>query len=61
MRYGLPVALWICLSALIVISTHLEPQRLRVRARQLAEQLRTRHGFREGSRASWADVRSAAV
>lgn len=61
MRYGLPIALFICLAALIVLSPRIEPQRLRMRARQSAEQLRTRHGFREGSRASWADVRSSGL
>lgn len=59
MRYALPIALWVSLAALIVISPHIEPQRLRVQARQLAEQLRARHGFRDGSRASWAEVRSS--
>lgn len=58
MRYILPIALLICLAALIALSPHLEPQRLRARARQLAAQLRAKHGFREGSKASWAETRA---
>jgi hypothetical protein len=57
MHYILPVVLFLCLAALIVVSPHLEPLRLRARARQLTEQLRS-HGFREGSRASWIEARS---
>lgn len=59
MRYALPIALLICLATLIALSPHLEPQRLAVRARQLAAQLRAKHGFREGSKASWAETRAS--
>ena len=60
MRYALPIALILCLAAVIALSPHIEPQRLRSRARLLAEQLRAQHGFRvrEGSKASWAQARS---
>lgn len=58
MRYAIPFALLVCLAALIAISPHLEPQRLRARARHVTRQLRTRDGFREGSKASWAEIRA---
>jgi hypothetical protein len=59
MRYALPLALLACLATLIVVSPHLEPQRLRARARRLTEELRTGHGFREGSKAAWGQTRSS--
>lgn len=59
MRYALPLALVACLIALIVVSPHLEPRRLRARARRLAEQLRADHGFREGSKAAWGQTRAS--
>jgi hypothetical protein len=58
MRYALPIALFVCLAALIAISPHVQPQRLRGRARRLAEQLRSGHGFRDGSKASWTEARN---
>ena len=58
MRYALPIALLVCLAALFVISPHVEPRRLRARARRVAEQLHTGHGFREGSKASWSEARA---
>jgi hypothetical protein len=46
------------LAALITISPHLEPQRLRARARRITESLRGEYGFRDGSKASWSEARS---
>ena len=58
MRYALPIALVVCLAALFTISPHVEPRRLRARARRLTDDLRAKHGFREGSKASWTAARS---
>lgn len=58
MRYALPVALFACLAAMIAITPHLEPQRMRARARRITQQLRAEHGFRDGSRASWSETRA---
>ena len=58
MRYALPIALLVCLAALLVISPHLEPRRLRAKARRLTEDLRDKHGFREGSKAAWSEARA---
>ncbi|MBR7826020.1 hypothetical protein KDK95_06860 [Actinospica sp. MGRD01-02] len=58
MRYILPIALFACLAALIAISPHIEPRRLRRRAARVTGQLRAEHGFRDGSRASWSETRS---
>lgn len=58
MRYALPIVLLVCLAALFAISPHLEPRRLRARAGSVSEDLRTKHGFREGSKAAWTDSRS---
>lgn len=58
MRFALPIAFLLCLVALIAISPHLEPRRLRARARAIAEALRAEHGFRDGSLASWAQARA---
>lgn len=58
MRFALPVAVVVCLAALFVIAPHVEPRRVRARARRLAEDLRARHGFREGSKASWSEARA---
>lgn len=58
MRFALPLVLVACLVALITISPHLEPQRLRARARGITESLRSGHGFRDGSKASWSEARS---
>lgn len=57
MRYALPIALLVLLAALFVITPHLEPRRLRARARRVTEDLRGKHGFRDGSKASWASAR----
>ncbi len=59
MRYSLPIALFVCLAAVIVLSPHVEPRRLRARARSVMEDLRARHGFRDGSRAAWSETRSS--
>lgn len=53
MRYALPIVLFAALAALVLVSPHLDPQRHRARARRLTEDLRTRHGFRDGSKAAW--------
>ena len=58
MRYALPIAVFVALAALIAISPHVEPRRLRFRARQVTEDLRAKHGFRDGSKASWLAARS---
>jgi len=58
MRFALPIAVVVCLAALLVIAPHVEPRRLRARSRRLTEDLRAKHGFREGSKASWAEVRA---
>ncbi len=58
MRYALPVVLVTALAAVFALSPGIEPQRLRSRARLLAEQLRSGYGFREGSKAPWAQARS---
>lgn len=58
MRFALPIALVLCLVAVIALSPHIEPQRLRSRARSLSEQLRDDHGFREGSKAAWTQARA---
>lgn len=57
MRYALPIALLVLLAALLLITPHIEPGRLRARARRVAEDLRAGYGFREGSKASWATAR----
>jgi hypothetical protein len=58
MRFALPIAVVVALAALLVISPHLEPRRLRARARRLTEDLRAKHGFREGSKAAWSEARA---
>ena len=58
MRYALPAVFFALFAALVVISPHIEPRRLRARAEAVNEQLRLRHGFTSGSHASWADARS---
>jgi hypothetical protein len=58
MRYALPIVLVVCLFLLFVATPQFEPRRLRVRARRVAEDLRARHGFHEGSKAAWSGVRS---
>ena len=58
MRFVLPIAVVVCLAALLVIAPHVEPRRLRARARRLTEDLRAKHGFREGSKASWSEARA---
>ena len=60
MRYALPIILVVLLAALLTVSPHLEPRRLRGRARRLNEDLRTKHAFREGSKASWLEARATA-
>lgn len=56
MRYALPIALVVLLALFFVITPQVEPRLLRLRARRVSEDLRTRHGFREGSKAAWSDV-----
>jgi hypothetical protein len=58
MRYALPIILVVLLAALFAISPHVEPRRLRARARRLSEDLRAKHAFREGSKASWSEARA---
>jgi hypothetical protein len=58
MRYALPIALVVCLAALWLVSPLLEPRRVRLRAARVTEDLRDKHGFREGSKAAWAEARS---
>jgi hypothetical protein len=57
MRYVLPIILVVLLAALLALAPHVEPRRLRARARRLTEDLRARHAFREGSKASWSEAR----
>jgi hypothetical protein len=59
MRYALPIALFVCLAAVIVLSPHVEPRRVRAQARSVMADLRSRHGFREGSKAAWTETRSS--
>lgn len=56
MRYALPIVLVALLALFFGIAPHLEPRLLRLRARQVAEDLRAHHGFREGSKAAWSGV-----
>jgi hypothetical protein len=58
MRYVLPAVLFTLFAALVVISPHLEPRRLRARAEFVNGQLRGQHGFVTGSHASWSEVHS---
>jgi len=58
MRFVLPIAVVVCLAALLVIAPHVEPRRLRAKARRVTEDLRAKHGFREGSKASWSEARA---
>jgi hypothetical protein len=57
-RYALPVVFVVCLCLLFVLAPRMEPLRLRARARRLTEDLRARHGFREGSKAAWGEARA---
>jgi hypothetical protein len=57
-RFALPIALIVCLAAVFILSPRREPRRLRERSRHLAGQLQAQHGFREDSKASWAQTRS---
>ena len=56
MRYALPIALVVALALYFVVAPHREPRLLRARARRVGEDLRIRHGFREGSKAAWSEV-----
>lgn len=56
MRYALPIALVVALALYFVVAPHREPRLLRARARRVGEELRARHGFREGSKAAWSEV-----
>jgi hypothetical protein len=56
MRYALPIALVVCLALYFALAPHYEPRVLRARARRVGEDLRSRHGFREGSKAAWSEV-----
>jgi hypothetical protein len=58
MRYILPALLFIAFAALVVISPHVHPLRMRSRAGFVHGQLRARFGFADGSKASWAGVRA---
>jgi hypothetical protein len=56
MRYALPIVFVVLLAFFFAAAPHLEPRLLRLRARRVAEDLRARHGFREGSKAAWGAV-----
>jgi hypothetical protein len=56
MRYALPIVFVALLALFFATAPHLEPRVLRLRARRVAEDLRARHGFREGSKAAWIGV-----
>ena len=58
MRYVLPAVLFAAFAAMVVLSPHIQPRRMRTRAALVNEQLRLRHGFSAGSKASWAEARS---
>ena len=58
MRYALPIVLVVLLAALFALAPHVEPRLLQARARRLTEDLRARHAFREGSKASWSEARA---
>jgi hypothetical protein len=53
MRFVLPAILFALFAAMIVVSPHVDPRRLRARAAAVGEQLRMRHGFTTGSKAAW--------
>lgn len=59
MRYAIPIVLLVLLATAFALAPHLEPQRARARSRRLGEELRVRHGFREGSKASWSETRAS--
>ncbi len=59
MRYLLPALLFAAFAAIVVATPHLEPQRLRARARRVGEQLPRDHGFRAGSKAAWDQALSS--
>lgn len=53
MRYLLPAILFVLFAAMVVVSPHLEPRRLRARAAAVGEELHIRHGLTIGSKAAW--------
>jgi hypothetical protein len=58
MRYLLPAIVFVAFAALIVLSPHIEPRRLRARALLVDGRLRAEHGFITGSKASWAETKA---
>ena len=58
MRYVLPSVLFAALAAMVLLSPHVEPRRLRARAALLGERLRAERGFTPGSKAAWLTARS---
>jgi len=56
MGYTLPIVLVVLLALFFAVTPHLEPRLLRLRARRVTEDLRARHGFRDGSKAAWSGV-----
>ena len=58
MRYVLPTIVFVAFAAMVVLSPHIQPRRLRARAALVNDQLHLRHGFTAGSKASWAEIRA---
>jgi hypothetical protein len=58
MHYILPALLFAAFAALVLISPHVQPLRVRSRAGLVHGRLRARFGFADGSKASWAGVRA---
>jgi len=58
MRYVLPAILFAAFAAIVVISPHVQPRRLRSRAVLVNTQLHAGYGFNVGSKASWTGVRA---
>lgn len=58
MRYVLPILVFAAFAAVVVISPHVQPRRLRAQAVLVNAQLHASHGFTAGSKASWAGVRA---
>ena len=58
MRYALPIIFFGLFAALVLITPHVEPRRLRARAETVNGELRALHGFVTGSHASWSDAQA---
>lgn len=59
MLYVFPAVLFAAFAAMVMASPHVQPLRVRSRARIVHGHLRSRHGFADGSKASWAGVRAS--